>query len=403
MYVAVGLGVLTKGPVAVAVPALVFLVYLAATRQLRSLNRMMLPAGAVIVGAIVLPYYVALYAREGWDAIASFLFRENLARYAEGIGAPDRGPFFYLPVVFADLYFPWSLLLPAALALVPWRRVAGGPAAEPVARPAAAGQADARLLLGLWIVVIVVFFSMSKAQQDLYVLPFVAAGAALAGGLLDGWLGLRWGRPLDGAVTVSVALVAGIFAVAGVAGAWLAGSQASRLALVGVLPAGVLLTAGGLLAMAALVRRRRPAAVAALAAGLIAAHWILVIWALPDFERFKPVPHLARAIEQQPARPSAVGTYKIAAPSLVFYLRRHVVQMVDDAQLEAFLTRYRDGVCVMPAEDYQAVRARLPVPTRVITSAPRFDARLADFVAHGNLPQLVLVGAADAGGSAASR
>ena len=403
MYVAVGLGVLTKGPVAVAVPGLVFLVYLLATRRLHSLGRMMLPAGALIVGAIVLPYYGALYAHEGWDAIASFLFRENLARYAEGVGAPDRGPFFYLPVVFADLYFPWSLLLPAALALVPWRRMAGGPAAEPVTEDAAAGQEDARLLLGLWIVVIVLFFSMSKGQQDLYVLPFVAAGAALAGGLIDGWLAKWWTRRLDRAVTVSVAFVAGIFAVAGVAGAWLAGSQAGRLALAGVLPAAALLTTGGLLAIAALMRRRRPATVAALAGSLIAAHWILVIWALPDFERFKPVPHLARAIEQQPARPSAVGTYKIAAPSLVFYLRRHVVQMVDDAQLEAFLTRHRDGVCVMPAEDYQAVRVRLPMATRVITSAPRFDARLADFVARGSLPQLVLVSAADPAGSAAGR
>jgi 4-amino-4-deoxy-L-arabinose transferase-like glycosyltransferase len=188
MYVSVGLGVLTKGPVAVAIPGLVFLVYLVATKQLRSLGRMMLPSGALIVGAIVLPYYAALYAQEGWDAIASFLFRENLARYAEGVGAPDRGPFFYLPVVFADLYFPWSLLLPAALALVPWGGIARGSVASPASAAPAALMGRARLLLGLWIVVIVAFFSLSNGQQDLYVLPFVVAGAALVGGLLDGWL-----------------------------------------------------------------------------------------------------------------------------------------------------------------------------------------------------------------------
>ncbi|MGE5199411.1 MAG: hypothetical protein ACM3H9_07200, partial [Rhodospirillaceae bacterium] len=318
-------------------------------------------------------------------------------------GAPDRGPFFYLPVVFADLYLPWSLLLPAALALVPWRRAVRRSPADPEPGTRAGATANARLLLGLWIAVIVVFFSLSKGQQDLYVLPFIAAGAALVGGLLDGWLAGSCGRRLDGAVSGSAALAAAVFAAAGVAGAWLAGSPAGRLALAGVPAAGAILAAGGLAAMAALMRRRRSAVVGALAVSLIAAHWILVIWALPDFERFKPVPHLAKAIEQQPARPSAVGTYKIAAPSLVFYLRRHVDQMVDSAQLEAFLARHPDGVCVMPAEEYDAVRARLPLAARVIASAPRFDARLSDFLARGNLPQLVLVSGGGPAPSAAPR
>ena len=121
MYVAVGLGVMTKGPVAAVLPALVFAVYLVAAGRVHTLRRMMLPAGALIVAAIVLPYYVALYAQQGWAYISTFFLTENLARFAEGVGAPNRGPLFYLPVVFADLYFPWSLLLPLALVLVPWR------------------------------------------------------------------------------------------------------------------------------------------------------------------------------------------------------------------------------------------------------------------------------------------
>jgi 4-amino-4-deoxy-L-arabinose transferase-like glycosyltransferase len=393
MYVSVGLGILVKGPVAVAIPGLVFLIYLVATGQLRSLRRLMLPSGALIVSVIVLPYYAALYAQEGWDAIASFLFRENLARYAEGVGAPDRGPFFYLPVVFADLYFPWSLLLPAALALVPWKRAARGEAGGPAGASGGDVALRARLLLGLWIVVVVVFFSLSKGQQDLYVLPFVVAGAALVGGVLDQWLAGVSAEPLDRVVTGSVALLAGVLLVVGAATAWLAGWPGGRLDIAGVLPAAIVVVAGGSAAIAALWRRARHASAAALAVCLIAAHWILVIWALPDFERYKPVPHLARAIEQLPARPSAVGTFRIAAPSLVFYLRRHVVQMVDEEQLKAFLSGHPDGVWVMPAEDHEAVSGRLPAPTRIIASAPRFDARLSDFLGPTPPRQLVLVSA----------
>jgi hypothetical protein len=211
------------------------------------------------------------------------------------------------------------------------------------------------------------------------------------GGLLDGWLAGAWGSRLDRGVTVSVAVLTGVFVLLGAAAAWLAGGLGGGVHLAGVLPAGVVIVCGGLAALGALVRRARLLAAVLLAGALIAAQWLAVAWTLPDFERYKPVPHLARVIAQSPVPPSAVGTYKVAAPSLVFYLRRHVVQMFDEEELEAFLAAHPDGVCVMPAEDYEAVKTRLPAATRAIASAPRFETRLADLLMHGPASQLVLV------------
>jgi 4-amino-4-deoxy-L-arabinose transferase-like glycosyltransferase len=395
MYVATGLGVLTKGPVAVAIPALVFTAYLVLAGRLRTVTRLMLPAGAVIVAAIVLPYYVALHAQQGWDAITEFLVRENLARYAEGAGAPDRGLLFYLPVVFADLYFPWSLLLPAALALVPWKTMLAGTGWSRVwGTPDVfkAVSADrVRLLLGLWVGVIVAFFSLSKGQQDLYVLPFVVAGAPLVGGVADGWMRRSWSSRLDRAVSWSVVLTGSVLVVLGVAAAWLVGGAVGRIHLSGAGAAGMAVAAGGAAALLWLIRRAPFAAIASLAAALIVAHWVMVIWTLPDFERYKAVPQLARAIQQIPGPRPAVGTYKVAAPSLVFYLRQHVTQMFDEGQLSVFLTGNPTALCVMTDEDYDAVRARVAVPMRIIARAPRFDARLTDFLGHAPLPGLVLV------------
>ena len=87
MYVSVGLGVLTKGPVAVALPGLVFLIYLLAHKELRRVTKMMIPAGIAIVLAIVVPWYAALYERDGWTHIASFFVGENLGRFSEGSGS----------------------------------------------------------------------------------------------------------------------------------------------------------------------------------------------------------------------------------------------------------------------------------------------------------------------------
>ena len=138
MYVAVGLGVLTKGPVAVALPGLVFFLYLLAHRELRRVTEMMIPTGTAIVLAIVVPWYAALYRRDGWTHIASFFLGENFGRYSDGIGFDTgRGPGFYIGVLFSD-GFPWALFLFAAIAL--WAGFVRGAPASPTSIPSPCGS-----------------------------------------------------------------------------------------------------------------------------------------------------------------------------------------------------------------------------------------------------------------------
>ena len=114
MYASIGFGALTKGPVAIALPGLAFVVYLGVRRELGRIREMMLPAGILVVALIVVPWYAALYQQHEWTYIRSFLVAENVERFTAGLGVQQhRGPWFYLPVVLSDS-FPWSLLLPLA-------------------------------------------------------------------------------------------------------------------------------------------------------------------------------------------------------------------------------------------------------------------------------------------------
>jgi len=417
MYVATGLGVITKGPVAIVLPALVFLVYLVASRRFMTITRMMLPMGVVVVSAIVVPYYALLYRQHGWDTITTFLMRENLARYAEGVGAPNRGLYYYLLVLFVDLYFPWSLLLPAGFAFVPWRRLwrARPEQQDEGGVNVPVSQETVRLLLGLWIVVIVAFFSLSKAQQDLYILPCVVAAAPLVGGLLDGLFRKRlsplltafttWSVGLVGIVLLAlgsaIVLLAGGFGdwIDGSSGvgaassriAWLVGGLGDRIHVAGATAVGVVLSIASVVALVALVRRSAATACASLGAAVVIGHWVMVGWALPDFERYKPVPHLARAIEQTAAPGARVGTYRVATPSLVFYLRRHVDQLFDVSEVSAFFKGPSAAYCVMRQEEYEPIKTLIGVPTSVLATSPRFDGQLRDFLARRPLPNLVVV------------
>ena len=90
MYASGGLGVLTKGPVAAALPGLVFGIYLVVHGEWRRVREIMIPAGVVVVLAIVVPWYAALYHRYGWTYITSFFVGENVAReenYAAAVTA----------------------------------------------------------------------------------------------------------------------------------------------------------------------------------------------------------------------------------------------------------------------------------------------------------------------------
>jgi 4-amino-4-deoxy-L-arabinose transferase-like glycosyltransferase len=374
MYVAAGLGVLTKGPVAIALPVLAFGLYLLVHGELRRLRSMMLPLGAAIVAAIVAPWYVALYLRHGWAPLGEFIFGENVARYTAGIGYVDsvRGPFFYLPVLIGDS-FPVSMFLVMAAA-GSWRKWRAGEAMAPPQR--------IRTLLLLWIVAFVVFFSASAAKQDLYIFPIVPAVAALAGVMVAGaTAGLRWT-----ALTIGV-----VVAVAGAGVLHLFGPGASVYALRGALAMGIAALAGGLIVSVYAAANRIRASLLVVVLTFITMDWVFVVRVLPDFERFKPVPGFAQTLSRRLQPDDALITYDEALPSLVFYLRRHV----DPYFLrEEVFDRFRSGhtvYAILSNENYVEIGPQIGVPTCVIERRPTFDVKLRNMWNRDLLPELVLI------------
>ena len=368
MYVSVGLGVLTKGPIAAVLPAIVFAGYLIACRELRRARTMMIPQGVLIVVAIVAPWYIALYQRDGWTDIVSFFIGENVGRYTTGIGFQSpRGPAFYLPVVFADA-FPLSLFLIAAGVLW-WRDRTSHVACEHVARRTSH-------LLWLWIVVIVAFFSFSHDKQDLYILPVVPAVAALGAAAIarrEQIPRIVWGTSL---------LLALLLAAAGTAMLYVIQSPGQVYRLEGARLLGAVAAVGGILsAMLVMARRVMGGLVAALIT-LLAANWLLVAKILPGLEPHKPVPALTAFLRPRATPQDVLATYNVALPSLVFYLQRHVnvyyapEPFVNDASA----TQRMFGV--LSENDYAALQDRIGAKTCVVHRVPAFEMKLKQVLAR---------------------
>src|SRR4051812_12817980 len=369
MYVAVGLGALTKGPVAIALPALAFVLYFAVHREFARMFRMMIPLGLIIVSAIVVPWYLALYREHGWTYISSFLINENVERFTQGVGVRQPRPlWFYLPVVLSDS-FPWSMLLPVA-AVASWRR-----------------RSRLDTLLWCWIFAIVGFFSFSAGKQDLYIFPIVPAVAALGGTALARALAndrrsrtLSWTFGVTGVLlALTGALIIALFVAAG-----------TVYSLDSALIVGIVGLAGGLAIVGLAIARRPAISAAALLASLVAVNWVFVLRVLPEFERYKPVPGMTAVIQQRLRTDEAVAHYNVALPSMVYYLRGHIETPDSRDEFIEFMQRHH-AYAVMRADDYRSVSADLGPGACIVGEGDSFQAKLKDVLAHRPLPKLVLV------------
>lgn len=382
MYVSVGLGVLAKGPVAAALPALVFLMYLGVHREWRRLGDMMIPTGTAIALAIAAPWYVMLYAQGGWTHISSFLLSENVERFTSTFGPTGRGPFFYLGVMFTDS-LPWALALPAALAV--WLRDR---------RQATSWPPDVRIrtLLWLWTAVIVGFFSFSQTKQDLYIFPIVSAVAVLGADVLarqafTGTQPALVSRWLTGGLAAGALLLAsgGGFAL------YVISRAGSSFAIEGLTAAALIGLAAAVVIALMLVRHQPAAAVAALAGVFVAFNWILVTRVLPSFERYKPVPAFSDVIRRLAQPGDTIAHFEAAMPSMVFYLQRHIDLVEDQQGFVKMIQSGRPVFVVLPDRRYEELAPAFGVRTCVLDRRPAADVKLRDVLAGRGPASLVLV------------
>jgi len=369
MYAALGLGALTKGPIALVIPAVALIVFLALERRLSDLKALMLPAGAGIVLAIVLPWYVAIYAQHGWDYIRFFFVDENLGRYATALTL-DRSPFFFLFALFGDLLLPWAPLLVIPIATA-WRR---GPAGD-------AGAAMRRLLW-CWIATTVVIFSISASKEDLYILPAIPAAAVLIGDLL---VSTEFGGSHRG-VRAGLLLVALVTAAAG--GLVTAFFTDGYFQLAGAPLMAIALVVGGLAALA-LAWTQPAAATWAIAASFAFFNYVFVLRALPDIERLKPSPALARAIDAHATENASLASLNVELPSLVYYTSRSVVRLPVPDDAVAFLNSHADAWLVTAEQEWMEIAPRVPGACLVLRR-PLFLSKGSD-IRRGNPPPDVLL------------
>jgi len=195
------IAVLVKGPVGFILPPLVLLALQALERRPGAVRRLFAPLNLLVFFAIVLPWFIAV-ARQRPDFPYYGLVEESLHRFTTSAFHRTAPVWYYVPVI-AGVFFPWSVLLPESL-------VAGWNARRRWSR--------ADRLLVVWVVVVVLFFSLSQSKLPGYVLTGVVALGLLTARVLDRAFaqpdGVAGRLALRGAVLLAAVSAAGALALA---------------------------------------------------------------------------------------------------------------------------------------------------------------------------------------------
>ena len=173
-FVWMALGALTKGPIALIVPAAVTFLYCASQGLWRRWLRAVFdPLGWLILAVLVIPWYAAALGTHGQHFIDGFILKHNVKRFTGSLEG-HTGSLFYYIVALPLLLLPWT-----------------GPLFAALRRCMADLGTGVRRFLWIWALFVVVFFSLSGTKLPHYALygatPLFLLIAAHRDGLKRTW------------------------------------------------------------------------------------------------------------------------------------------------------------------------------------------------------------------------
>jgi 4-amino-4-deoxy-L-arabinose transferase-like glycosyltransferase len=196
---ACALACMTKGLIGLLLPGAAFVIWLIVRRDPAELRRVPWLAIAGVFLLVVLPWHMAVWRSQGGKFLQEYLLRQQFQRFL-GTGFNQSTKFWYYLAVLPFAMFPWSVFVPAAW----WQGLRS-------ARRSPKPEVDcAAAMWALWVLVILVFFSVSRTRLPQYLLPALPALSVLVAMRLEAaW---RNRRSLSRAEAVGLAVNGFVFA-----------------------------------------------------------------------------------------------------------------------------------------------------------------------------------------------
>jgi 4-amino-4-deoxy-L-arabinose transferase-like glycosyltransferase len=201
-YSLVGLSLLAKGLVGIVLPAGIIAVYFAIRREWPKKSLLLsLLWGLPITLIVAAAWYGPMLHRHGWTFIDQFIVQHHFKRFLSNKYHHPQPIYFYVPVVLL-MALPWTIAL-----------IAGFISSQRWSWRGKSNIDLVRVFALAWVVVPLVFFSLSKSKIPGYVLPMLPAAALLIGERISCFLRTGQGQRV-------IRLTGVLIIIGAAAGAW---------------------------------------------------------------------------------------------------------------------------------------------------------------------------------------
>lgn len=169
-YGFLGFAMLAKGPVAPFLAAVIVGGFAFAKGKLDLIRRSLWLPGVAIFVLIAAPWFIAVQVKNP-QFFREFILEHNLARFGTNLYHHPEPFWYYLPVMLLGL-IPWTALILAAV----WETVRVWLREK---REMLASEDGLSVFLLIWLLVPLVFFSLSQSKLPGYIVPALPAGGLL--------------------------------------------------------------------------------------------------------------------------------------------------------------------------------------------------------------------------------
>ena len=347
MYVSVGLGVLTMGPVNLVVPGLVVFLYLILMKDIRHIKKMRLAWGILIFVAITMPWYLMVSLKEGYAF--DLLIKTNLSRYVDTW--THAQPFYYYILDLPWAFAPWFLFLPGALHLACSRR----------------SQQDREALkfMLVWAIGIFLFFSVAQAKRPQYILALYPALALMVGYLGDRAVRSWSQRYFQRAIILPSVIFMCLLAAAAVAAPVTAGIFFKSWFAAAI---GAGFVSGGFAVLYWFAWRKNQArSLLFLPAAFITVLTIYSVHVLvPGMESYKSPRSFCKEIAMRLEEGADWAMFQFYRAAYVYYTDSFCKVLQSEAQLKSFLGQPTQSLVVMKEKTYNRLKDSLPEKTHMV-------------------------------------
>jgi len=197
-WLGMGLAVLSKGLIGIAIPGAVLVIYSLVARDWALWRRLYLVSGLLIFLAVTTPWFILVQMRNP-EFFDFFFINEHFRRFLRPDHHRPGALYYFVPVLL--------------IGLLPWVSILGQSIWQAIRLPRQTNRFSPVILLCVWSVFIFVFYSVSKSKLLSYTLPIAPALALLLGLYLPSLNRVQWRRHLSGYAVLLAALFVGVVAL----------------------------------------------------------------------------------------------------------------------------------------------------------------------------------------------